>query len=38
MDTQNEGKYGYDPERYGRVSDRDLCGDSLARLYTYFPN
>ncbi|KGX85786.1 hypothetical protein N784_07935 [Pontibacillus litoralis JSM 072002] len=34
----NEGKYGYDPKRYGRVSDHELCGDFLARLYIYFPN
>jgi len=26
----------YNPERHGRVSDRDLRGDFLARLYTIY--
>ena len=36
MDTQDEGMYGANPERHGRVSDRERCGDRYARLYLKF--
>ncbi|WP_218144042.1 hypothetical protein, partial [Lentibacillus persicus] len=34
MDMPDEGMFGYNPERHGRVSDHEFCGDGKTRDYS----